>query len=268
MGLISIPCLYTSEMVYPLYWKSLGYLSIEYDREYLSDFFDLAIFYSFEDVIGYFYGEEIVFPRAVVRTSKMCSILIQVYCIHNAFVVNYFEPFSCVSFSHSTILYVVCRFCPTLLDACDSMQMIFSYGARVLRASDIRAVRLAIRFPFTRMSIRSDRLMPGCLRMTSMTARVCVVSSHDIHFLKNICYSLGSGMIILSVCDAQVRTREQKSSNSTVVRSVVDRVRVSFLRLSRSIRSFVVRKWVLSMSCISSGEKPISSERILTITPW
>ena len=243
MGLISIPCLYTSEMVYPLYWKSLGYLSIEYDREYLSDFFDLAIFDSFEYVVGYLYRDKIILPRGVVSTSKIIIfILIQVYCIHNAFAVNYFEPFSCVSFSHSTILYVVCRFCPTLLDACDSMQMIFSYGARVLRASDIRAVRLAIRFPFTRMSIRSDRLMPGCLRMTSMTARVCVVSSHDIHFLENICYSLGSGMIIPSVFDAHVRTREQKSSNSTVVRSVVDRVRVSFLRLSRSIRSLVVRK--------------------------
>jgi len=161
----------------------------------------------------------------------------------------------------------VWRFLPTLRSADDSMQMIFSYGARIFRASDIRAVRLAIRLPLTRMSMRSDRLIPGCLRITSMTARVCVVSAQDIHFLKNICYSLGGGMMILRVFDAHVRTREQKSSNSTVVRSVVDRVRVNFLRLSLSIRSLVVRKLVLSMSCISSGEKPVSSERILTITP-
>jgi len=161
----------------------------------------------------------------------------------------------------------VWRFLPTLRSADDSMQMIFSHGARIFRASDIRAVRLAIRLPLTRMSMRSDRLIPGCLRITSMTARVCVVSAQDIHFLKNICYSLGGGMMIPRVCDAHVRTREQKSSNSTVVRSVVDRVRVSFLRLSLSIRSLVVRKLVLSMSCISSGEKPVSSERILTITP-
>ncbi len=158
------------------------------------------------------------------------------------------------------------RFLPTLRSADDSMQMIFSHGARILRASDIRAVRLAIRLLLT-FILRSDRLIPGCLRITSMTARVCVVSAQDIHFLKNICYSLGRGMMMPRVCDAHVRTREQKSSNSTVVRSVVDRVRVSFLRLSLSIRSLVVRKLVLSMSCISSGEKPVSSERILTITP-
>lgn len=45
------------------------------------------------------------------------------------------------------------------------------------RASDIRAVRLATRFPLTLRSIRSHRLIFGFRRIASITAWVCEMSS-------------------------------------------------------------------------------------------
>jgi len=47
-------------------------------------------------------------------------------------------------------------------------------GARICRASDIRAVRLVTLFPLTLRSMRSHRLIFGFRRIASITASVCV----------------------------------------------------------------------------------------------